>query len=58
MADVPNDLERLLNDVRKTISDNKIFLKSLNEEQQPDENEDVDDQAELNPDIEDEFEEL
>lgn len=58
MADVPNDLELLLNDVRKTISDNKIFLKSLIEEQQPDENKDVDDQEELSPDVEDEFEEL
>jgi hypothetical protein len=32
MADVPDDLEKLLSDVRKTISDNKLFIEKLVDE--------------------------
>jgi hypothetical protein len=32
MADVPDDLEKLLLDVRKTIFDNKLFLEKLVDE--------------------------
>ena len=32
MADVADDLEKLLSDVRKTISDNKQFLEKLVDE--------------------------
>jgi hypothetical protein len=32
MADVPDDLEKLLTDVRKTINDNKLFLEKLVDE--------------------------
>lgn len=29
MAEAPDDLEKLLTDVRRTISDNKLFLEKL-----------------------------
>jgi len=32
MADKPDDLEKLLTDVRKTINDNKLFLDKLLDE--------------------------
>ena len=32
MAEVPDDLEKLLTEVRKTISDNKLFLENLVDE--------------------------
>lgn len=32
MAETPDDLEKLLTDVRKTISDNKLFLEKLVDE--------------------------
>lgn len=32
MADVVDDLDKLLTDVRKTISDNKLFLENLVDE--------------------------
>ena len=32
MAEVTDDLEKLLTDVRKTISDNKLFLEKLVDE--------------------------
>ena len=32
MADVADDLEKLLSDVRRTISDNKLFLERLVDE--------------------------
>lgn len=54
MADVPDDLEKLLLDVRKTISDNKQFLEKLVDET-------VEDAAMDETDVttgEDEFEEL
>ena len=36
MADVADDLDKLLSDVRKTISDNKLFLEKLVDETAPD----------------------
>jgi len=40
MTDVPDDLEKLLVDVRKTISDNRQFLEKLVDESVEDESED------------------
>jgi len=40
MADVADDLEKLLSDVRKTISDNKHFLEKLVDEEVEDDPED------------------
>lgn len=50
MADGTNDLERLLLDVRKTISDNRLFLEKLVDET-------IEDDPETVP-VEEEFEEL
>ena len=57
MSVVPDELEILLGDVRKTISDNKQFLMSLGEEQSP-EDDDKDDDTDSPPDTEEDFEEL
>ena len=40
MADMADDLDKLLADVRKTISDNKQFLDKLVDEEVEDESED------------------
>jgi hypothetical protein len=40
MADVADDLEKLLLDVRKTISDNRLFLEKLVDESLEDDSED------------------
>ena len=53
MADVADDLEKLLSDVRKTISDNKQFLDRLVDETV----EDNSDEAEAAA-VEEDFEEL
>ena len=54
MTDVPDDLEKLLVDVRKTISDNRQFLEKLVDESVEDESEN-----ELEAkDVEEDFEEL
>jgi len=54
MADTPDDLEKLLAEVRKTISDNKKFLENLVEETVED-----DDEEDAEPAADDEeFEEL
>jgi len=54
MADVADDLEKLLSDVRKTISDNKQFLEKLVDESVED---DSDDETE-DMTAEEDFEEL
>ena len=54
MSDVANDLEDLLSAVHKTISDNRLFLKKLVDETVEDE----DDDEEIKPVEEDDFEEL
>jgi hypothetical protein len=54
MADVADDLEKLLADVRKTISDNRQFLEKLVDEAVEDDSED-----ETEPlTVEEDFEEL
>ncbi len=53
MTDVTNDLDALLLDVRKTITENGLFLEKLLNETEGDE---VDDG--LPPSVSDEFEEL
>jgi len=54
MSTVPDDLEALLTDVRKTISDNKQFLEKLVDEAVEDDSED-DTEAVA---VEEDFEEL
>jgi len=54
MADVADDLEKLLSDVRKTIFDNKLFLEKLVDETE--ENDPVDETDALT--VEEDFEEL
>jgi hypothetical protein len=54
MAEIPDDLEKLLTEVRKTISDNKQFLEKLVDEAIE---VDLDDERESVPSEED-FEEL
>jgi hypothetical protein len=54
MADVADDLEKLLADVRKTISDNKQFLEKLVDEAVEDDSED---ETDAFP-VEEDFEEL
>ena len=54
MADVADDLEKLLSDVRKTISDNKQFLKKLVDEAVEDDSEDETEAIA----VEEDFEEL
>lgn len=57
MSTVPDDLETLLTDVRKTISDNQIFLNTLKD----DTADEVEDQQEDAPEeeaAEEDFEEL
>lgn len=54
MAEQPDDLEKLLTDVRKTICDNKQFLEKLVDET-------VEDDSDVNSEVvvcEEEFEEL
>ena len=55
MTDVPDELEKLLADVRKTISENKQFLEKLVDETDEDEQEEDDGEA---PVAEEDFEEL
>jgi hypothetical protein len=54
MADVADDLEKLLLDVRRTISDNKQFLEKLIDESVDDDSEDEPEAKE----VEEDFEEL
>jgi hypothetical protein len=54
MASVPDDLEKLLTDVRKTISDNRQFLDKLVDEAVEDDSEDETDAMT----VEEDFEEL
>jgi hypothetical protein len=54
MADVADDLEKLLADVRKTISDNRQFLEKLVDEAVED---DTEDETEVMT-VEEDFEEL
>jgi hypothetical protein len=54
MSTVPDDLETLLTDVRKTISDNKQFLEKLVDEAVED---DTEDETEALT-VEEDFEEL
>jgi hypothetical protein len=54
MADVADDLEKLLSDVRKTISDNKQFLEKLVDESVED---DAGDETEAMT-VEEDYEEL
>ena len=54
MADVPDDLEKLVAEVRKTISDNKLFLEKLVDEA---DGVDSEDEAEETA-VEEDFEEL
>jgi hypothetical protein len=54
MGDVADDLEKLLADVRKTISDNKLFLEKLVDEAVEDDSEDETEAVA----IEEDFEEL
>ena len=54
MADVDDDLDKLLSDVRKTISDNKQFLEKLVDETVED---DSGDEAETMT-VEEDYEEL
>jgi hypothetical protein len=54
MADMADDLEMLLMDVRKTISDNKQFLEKLVDETVGDDSGDKTEE----PTVEDDFEEL
>jgi hypothetical protein len=54
MADVADDLEKLLSDVRKTISDNKQFLEKLVDEAVEDDSEDETEAIA----VEEDFEEL
>lgn len=54
MPEAPDDLERLLNEVRKTISDNKLFLEKLVDEAlETDSDEEIENAA-----VEEEYEEL
>jgi len=56
MTDVTDDLEKLLSDVRRTISDNKQFLEKLVDETVED---DLGDETEATATVvEEEFEEL
>ena len=52
MADVADDLEKLLADVRKTISENKQFLEKLVDEAVEDDSEDETDALTLEEDFE------
>lgn len=54
MADAADDLEKLLADVRKTISDNKQFLEKLVDEAVEDDSEDESEALA----VEEDFEEL
>ena len=54
MSSVPDDLERLLTDVRKTISDNRQFLDKLVDEAVEDESEEETEAMT----VEEDFEEL
>ena len=54
MSSVPDDLEKLLTDVRKTISDNKQFLDKLVDEAVEDDSEDETEAMT----VEEDFEEL
>ena len=54
MADVADDLEKLLADVRKTISDNKQFLEKLVDETLEEDSEDEAQEVT----VEEDFEEL
>ena len=52
MADMADDLEKLLADVRKTISENKQFLEKLVDEAVEDDSEDESDALTLEEDFE------
>ena len=52
MADMADDLEKLLADVRKTISENKQFLEKLVDEAVEDDSEDETDALTLEEDFE------
>jgi len=52
MADVADDLEKLLADVRKTISENKQFLEKLVDEAVEEDSEDETDALTLEEDFE------
>jgi len=54
MSSVPDDLEKLLTDVRKTISDNRQFLDKLLDEADGDDSEDETEEVT----VEEDFEEL
>lgn len=54
MAEIADDIDKLLLDVRKTISDNKLFLEKLVDESVEVEPEEY----ETFPPVEEEFEEL
>ena len=54
MSTAPDDLETLLTDVRKTISDNKLFLEKLVDEAVEDDSEDETETMT----VEEDFEEL
>ncbi|MBC8019423.1 MAG: hypothetical protein H7X83_13015 [Verrucomicrobia bacterium] len=54
MSTAPDDLETLLTDVRKTISDNKLFLEKLVDEAVEDDSEDETETMA----VEEDFEEL
>ena len=60
MADMADDLDQLLADVRKTISDNKLFLEKLVDETVDDEgaSEDSDDETAVPTGDDEELEEL
>jgi hypothetical protein len=58
MAAGPDDLELLLTDVRKTISDNKQFLKTLGDEQYSEQEDEEEATSDVSPASEEDFEEL
>ncbi len=52
MAEAPDDLETLISEVRKTISDNRQFLKKLVDEADRDISEDEDEEVSAEEDFE------
>ncbi len=52
MAEAPDDLEILISEVRKTISDNRQFLKKLVDEADGDISEDEDEEVSAEEDFE------
>lgn len=59
MPTVPDDLEKLLGEVRKSIADNRLFLKALSDDAVDENGEsEVEDSEEVDEKGADEFEEL